>query len=54
MVVRATYPSCIVLQMKYNQTCFAVVLNLMRLFHKTVYTVAHKVSRGVSTNASFN
>ena len=36
------YLSCIVLRMKYNQTCFAVVF--MHLFHKTVYTIICKLS----------
>ena len=38
--------------MTYNQTCFAVVL--MHPFHKTIYTIVCKVSRGVSTKPSFN
>ena len=49
-MVMTAYPSRIVLRMKHNQTCFAVVLTcLMDLFHKTVYAIVRKVSRGVST-----
>ena len=49
-MVMTAYPGRIVLRMKHNQTCFAVVLTcLMDLFHKTVYAIVRKVSRGVST-----
>ena len=47
LVVVPAYSSRIALRMKYDQTCFAVVL--MHLFHKTIYTIVCKVSRGVST-----
>ena len=40
----SAYLSHIVLRIKYNQTCFALVL--MHLFHKTVDTIVCKVSRG--------
>ena len=43
-VVVPAHPSRIVLWMKYNKTCFSVVL--MHLFHKTVYTIVCKVSYG--------
>ena len=36
-MVEPANPSRIVLRVKYNQTCFAVVL--MHLFHKPVYTI---------------